>query len=55
MARDITEIRRTNIRSLIADRGGLTKLSKEMGCRNPSFLSQMTGPAPSGSSRCCGC
>lgn len=47
MARDITEVRRANIRGLIAARGGLTKLSKDMGYSNPSFLSQMTGPAPS--------
>jgi len=47
MARDITEIRRANIRGLIAARGGLTKLTKEMGYLNPSFLSQMTGPAQS--------
>lgn len=37
----ISEIRRANIRALINERGGLTKLSRLLGYKNPSFLSQM--------------
>lgn len=43
----VSDIRRANIRQLIAERGGLTSLSNSMGYKNPSFLSQMTGPRPS--------
>ncbi len=42
----INEHRRANIRALVEERGGLTKLSKAMGYKNPSFLSQMIGPEP---------
>jgi hypothetical protein len=37
----ISEIRRANIRLLVEQRGGLTKLSRILGYKNPSFLSQM--------------
>jgi hypothetical protein len=43
---DLSEIRRANVRAIIEQRGGLTKLSRTMGYKNPSFLSQMTGPEP---------
>ena len=43
----VAEYRRDNIRTLIEKRGGLTKLSKAMGQKNPSFLTQMVGPNPS--------
>lgn len=43
---DITEIRRVNIRTLVEKRGMLSKLSKALGYKNPSFLSQMVGPNP---------
>lgn len=42
----IADIRRTNVRSLIGERGGLSALSLKLGYKNPSFLSQMTGPEP---------
>lgn len=42
----VGEYRRANIKALIEERGGLTRLSKAMGYKNPSFLSQMTGPNP---------
>lgn len=43
----LTEVRRRNIRALIEEqRGGLSRLSKAMGYKNPSFLSQMLGPEP---------
>jgi hypothetical protein len=37
----ISDIRRANIRLLVEQRGGLTKLSRLLGYKNPSFLSQM--------------
>jgi hypothetical protein len=43
---NLTDTRRTNVRALIEQRGGLSKLSRAMGYKNPSFLSQMTGPEP---------
>lgn len=43
----VSEYRRENIRRLVDQRGGLTKLSKAIGQRNPSFLTQMVGPNPS--------
>ena len=43
----VSDIRRANIRQLIQERGGLTSLSNALGYKNPSFLSQMTGPRPS--------
>lgn len=42
----VAEIRRANVRSLIGERGGLSALSAKLGYKNPSFLSQMTGPDP---------
>ncbi len=42
----VAEVRRANVRQLIGERGGLTDLSKRLGYKNPSFLSQMTGPEP---------
>ena len=42
----LTDTRRANVRALIEQRGGLSKLSRAMGYKNPSFLSQMTGPEP---------
>lgn len=38
----LSDVRRSNIRALVEERGGLTKLSKLLGYKNPSFLSQMT-------------
>jgi hypothetical protein len=43
----ITETRRDNLRALIEQHGGVSKLAKAMGYANPSFLSQMAGPKPS--------
>jgi len=37
----ISESRRVNIRALVDERGGITKLSRLLGYKNPSFLSQM--------------
>jgi hypothetical protein len=42
----VVEVRRANVRQLMGERGGLTDLSKRLGYKNPSFLSQMTGPEP---------
>ena len=42
----VSEYRRDNIRRLVEQRGGLTKLSKALGHNNPSFLTQMVGPNP---------
>lgn len=38
---NLSDTRRANIRALVDERGGLTKLSKILGYKNPSFLSQM--------------
>lgn len=38
----ISDVRRANIRALVEERGGLSKLSRALGYKNPSFLSQMT-------------
>jgi hypothetical protein len=42
----ISDIRRANIRLLVEQRGGLTKLSRMLGYKNPSFLSQMLSDKP---------
>jgi len=42
----VAEYRRENIRALIDQRGGQTRLSKAMGWKNSSFLAQMAGPNP---------
>lgn len=42
---NITEIRRERLRQLI-ERQGATKLSTTLGYKQPTFLSQMTGPNP---------
>lgn len=42
----VADIRRANVRALIGERGGLSALSLKLGYKNPSFLSQMTGPDP---------
>lgn len=42
----VQDVRRSNLRALIGDRGGLTDLSNRLGYKNPSFLSQMAGPNP---------
>jgi hypothetical protein len=44
---DITDVRRANLRILIGQAGGVSRLSRLMGYANPSFLSQMAGPSPS--------
>lgn len=43
----VTDTRRQNLRQLIDQSGGVSKLAKRMGYANPSFLSQMAGPNPS--------
>ncbi len=40
------ELRRDNLRRLIAERGGANVLAKALGYSNASFLSQMCGPSP---------
>jgi hypothetical protein len=48
MPNKLSEIRRANIRRLIPDRrGAASELSRALGYKNPSFLSQMIGPEPS--------
>jgi hypothetical protein len=44
----VSDVRRANIRLLIEaqGRGGLSKLSRALEMKNPSFLSQMVGPNP---------
>lgn len=42
---NISEIRRVNLRAL-ADERGAAKLSRLLGYRQPSFLTQMIGPNP---------
>ena len=42
----VQDVRRSNLRALIGERGGLTDLSNRLGYKNPSFLSQMAGPNP---------
>lgn len=42
----VNELRRKNLRALIAKHGGVSKLARDMGYSNPSFLSQMAGPKP---------
>ncbi|MEN9316090.1 MAG: hypothetical protein RIS35_2483 [Pseudomonadota bacterium] len=43
---NVGETRRANIRALVAERGGLTKLARILGYKNPSFLSQMISANP---------
>lgn len=45
---NVSDIRRENIRVLLnaQGRGGVSKLSRAMNLKNPSFLSQMVGPNP---------
>lgn len=42
----LADVRRENLRRLIAQRGGANALAKELGYSNASFLSQMAGPSP---------
>lgn len=42
----VTDVRRENIRALIKERGGVSRLTKAMAYKNASFLSQMAGPNP---------
>lgn len=41
---DIVDIRIRNGRQAIEQYGGITKLSRDMGYSNPSFLTQQFGP-----------
>lgn len=45
--RKITEVRRDNLRAVVARMGGGTKVAATLGYRSASFLSQMVGPKPS--------
>lgn len=45
--RKISEVRRDNLRALVAKRGGGTKVAAQLGYRSASFLSQQIGPKPS--------
>lgn len=42
----LAEVRRENLRRLIAERGGANALAKALGYTNASFISQMCGPKP---------
>lgn len=42
----ITDIRRTNLRNLIEQHGGVSRLSEKLGYNSPSFLVQQAGPNP---------
>lgn len=43
----IADIRRANLRALIEQHGGVSRLSEKLGYRSPSFLVQQAGPNPS--------
>lgn len=43
----IADIRRTNLRTLIEQHGGVSRLSEKLGYSSPSFLVQQAGPNPS--------
>ena len=43
----IADIRRANLRTLIEQHGGVSRLSEKLGYRSPSFLVQQAGPNPS--------
>jgi hypothetical protein len=45
--RKITEVRRDNLRALVAREGGGAKVASRLGYRSASFLSQQIGPKPS--------
>lgn len=44
---NIADIRRTNLRALIEQHGGVSRLSEKLGYSSPSFLVQQAGPNPS--------
>jgi hypothetical protein len=44
---NIADTRRTNLRTLIEQHGGVSRLSEKLGYRSPSFLVQQAGPNPS--------
>lgn len=46
MTSKLSAVRRARLRLMTEERGGLTRLSKQLGYANPSFLSQMIGPDP---------
>lgn len=46
MSSKLTDNRRENVRALVELRGGVSKLSRALGYKNPSFISQMAGPEP---------
>ena len=46
MSSKLTDNRRENVRALVELRGGVSKLSRARGYKNPSFISQMAGPDP---------
>lgn len=43
---NIADTRRTNLRALIEQHGGVSRLSEKLGYRSPSFLVQQAGPNP---------
>lgn len=43
----IADIRRANLRTLIEQHGGVSRLSEKLGYSSPSFLVQQAGPNPS--------
>lgn len=46
MTSQINQLRRENLRRVIDQRGGATKVSQQLGYRSASFLSQLVGPKP---------
>lgn len=42
----VHDVRRENLRALIRQRRGPTRLAQELGYKNGSFLSQIAGPRP---------
>lgn len=44
--KDLAEVRRNNLRQIVAQWGGPSALSKRLGYANASYLVQMVGPTP---------
>lgn len=43
---ELTERRRDTLKQIVDQRGGVSKIAKQLGYSNPSFMSQMIGPNP---------
>lgn len=43
---ELTDRRRETLKAIVEKRGGVSKVAKQLGYSNPSFMSQMIGPNP---------